>query len=260
MAASLDTKFEKGLSTGSAVTSFSFVSNAGTVSGTVGNNNRVLIGFLASNQSIAQLGTVGMTWDGVALTAITSRSNGATGSVWLLGLIAPNIGNKTLAATFNNSSGTFYLGAICVQEADQTTGWQNSGTDTGSGSPASSAVTSASGNFAIAGHDNDNGGSTAISAGTSAWIDTANDTNAAMGYVASSGSTSTITWTYTGSHAWGNVKVDVIAVGAGGGGRTSKNTRTNPLGMNLGMNLWGTRPAGYGQHASGLYVPERVAA
>lgn len=213
-AVTFDSTFEKGANSASP---FSFVSNAGTVAGSVGaNSNRVLIAYLALRGVAASTAT--MTWNGVAMTQIGTVQNDGNTDAYLFGLIAPATGAQTLAATWTGgAAGPVVLGAVSVYDADQTTGWQNNGTDSGTGSPASSVVTSANGNMAIAGHANNNGASTAISAGTSAWNELAFDGNYAMGYRASTGASTTITWTFTGSVVWLNLKVDVIAFSGGGG-------------------------------------------
>ena len=223
MAVTFDSQFEKG-ATGQA-SPFAYASNAGTVTGTVGaNSNRVLIGYIGF-RGLSSSG-VGMTWDGVAMSAIASASlTGLAGAydIYLFGLIAPNTGNLTLSATWSGGSASpVVLGAISVYNADQSTGWQNGGSDTATGTSASSAVTSANGNMAIVGHLNDNASSTTINTGTSAFTETAFNGNYAMGYSASSGASTTIAWTLGSSVVWGNVKVDVIAAAAGGASPSSQ--------------------------------------
>jgi hypothetical protein len=216
-AVTFDSKFEKG-SNGST-SPFAFVSNAGTVTGTVGSNsNRVLIGYIAFRGITSS--AVAMTWNSVSMTLIGSSSNTAGGQydVYFFGLIAPATGNQTLSGSWTGGSSVVAMGAVSVYDADQSTGWQNFGSDSGTGSPASSVVTSANGNMAIAAHVNDNGASTAIANGTSAWSEGALDGNYAMGYQVSSGSSTTVGWTFTGAVGWGNLKVDVIAFSGGGGG------------------------------------------
>lgn len=215
MAVTFDTRFEKGANQASP---FSFVSNAGTVTGSVGaNSNRVLIGFLALRGIAASTAT--MTWNSVAMTQIGAVFNDGNTDMYLFGLIAPATGAQTLASTWTGGSGSpVVMGAVSLYNADQTTGWQNNGSDTATGTNASSAVTSASGNMVVVGHANNNASSfdaTDLTAGTSAWVDSAFDGNYAMAYRASSGVSTTVTWTLESSVIWANLKVDVIAAGGG---------------------------------------------
>jgi hypothetical protein len=76
-------------------------------------------------------------------------------------------------------------------------------------------VTSANGNYALAIHVNDNGVSTALGTGTQLFLETAYDGNQGAGRSASSGSSTTLSWTFTGAVGWANAKVDVIAFGGG---------------------------------------------
>jgi hypothetical protein len=229
VAVTFDAKFEKGAS--GQASPFSFVSNAGTVTGTVGaNSNRILIGYIAFRGLSSS--AVAMTWNGVSMTAISGASSlGLAGAydIYLFGLINPDTGAQTLSASWTGGSASpVVLGAISVYNADQTTGWQNGGSDTATGTSASSTVTSANGNMAIVGHVNDNASSTTINTGTSAFTDTAFNGNYAMGYNASSGASTTVAWTLGSSVAWANVKVDVIAF-SGGGGSASPSTASLTL-------------------------------
>lgn len=167
MAVTFDAKFEKG-ATGQT-SPFSFVSNAGTVTGSVGaNSNRVLIGYVAFRGITSS--AVAMTWNGVSMTAISGASlTAVAGSMdlYLFGLIAPATGAQTLSVSWTGgSSAPVVLGAISLYNADQTTGWQNGGTDTNTGTSVSGTVSSANGNMAVAGLCDNNATSATITAGT----------------------------------------------------------------------------------------------
>lgn len=219
MAVTFDSSFEQA-ATGQA-SPFAFASNAGTVTGTVGaNSNRVLIGYVAF-RGIAT-SSVTMTWNGATMTPISGASLNSVASafdIYLFGLINPDTGNQTLSTSWTGGSASpVVLGAISLYDADQATGWQNGGSDTGTGTSASSVVTSANGNMAIVGHVNNDASSTDIATGTETWAEESFSGNYAMGYNPSSGASTTIGWSLGLSVVWGNVKVDVIAFSGGGGG------------------------------------------
>jgi hypothetical protein len=226
VAVTFDSTFEKGVA--SQGSPFSFASNAGDVTGTVSaNSNRVLIACIAFRTGDPT--GVAITWNGVAMTAIGSEVEiaGGQGSVYLFGLIAPDTGNQTISASWTGGTQTVALGAVSLYNADQSTGWQNAGSDTGTGTSALSTVTSANGNMGVVGHVNDNASGMSIAQGTSAWIETDLNGNYAQGYRASAGATVVVEWTLgESSVAWGNSKVDVIAFAAGGAATIRKSSLT----------------------------------
>lgn len=223
MSVAFDAKFEKGFNTGTA-TPASFVSNAGTVTGSVGvNANRVLIVTVAVSTFTSHLGTITMkATKGGSLTAMTLIqsidlwSAGAR-STYQYGMFAPDTGNITLELSWTSGASDFtiYIGAVSVYNADQSTGWTNVGIDGSAGTDADSTVTTTAGNMAIVGHHNNNASSTALDTvahdGTSAWIDTAFNTNAAMAYFADDDTSAFIGWNLGSSVDWKNLKVDVIS-------------------------------------------------
>lgn len=200
-------RFEKGAS--SQASPFSFVSNAGSTSGTVGSNsNRALFAIVAFRSTGYTVTAV--TWNGVAMTQIGSKLAAGGGEINLFGLINPATGNQTLSATWTGGSATVTLGAVSLYNVNQTTAWQNNGTDTGTGTSASSTVTSANGNAVVVGHLNDNATTTGITTGNSNWIETALDGNYAQAYNLSTTGSTVVAWTLGTSVAWGNIKCDVI--------------------------------------------------
>ena len=208
-----DTTFELGWVSGTAKPR-AFVSNTGRIAGTIGvNTNRVLIGVAVFDTIAAILGTVTMTWNSVSMTPLTSTDFATLRSIYMFGLINPDTGNQTLSVSWTGATNTFYsyLGAVSVFNADQGTGWQNVGTNTGTSTTPTSVVTTTSGNMAIVGHGNNNATTTNITNGTSAWIDTNGSPNAAQAYLASVSGTDTISWTLGTSVEWANLKADIIA-------------------------------------------------
>lgn len=231
-----DSAFAKSAGAGSATSPLSFSSSVGDVSGSVGSNtNRVLIGaFYAYATSGNTVSAPTMTWDnggtnqsmtGIGSLLTVAGSSSAHIYVQLFGLIAPATGSLALACSWTGTADTIYFGAVSVYNADQTTGWSNAGTDTGTGTTAASTVTTANGDMAIAMHGNDNASTTALHAassgvGTSDWILEPHSGNAAQADNTSVGATTTIQWDLGSSVAWGNAKVDVLQLGGGGGGNT----------------------------------------
>jgi hypothetical protein len=232
-AVTYDSKFEKNFNSASSPSSF--VSNAGTVSGSVGNNaNRVLIVAVCLSREASFWGNMTMkATKGGSLTAMTliQATDYALGlrSVRLYGLAAPDTGNITLEFSWDSGQSgiTVYVGAISVYNADQVTGWTNSGADTGAagtGTDADSTVTTTAGNMVIVAHGNDNASSTVVDeAGghdsriANAWLDTCCNTNAGQAYFASDDSSALMGWNLGSAVAWANVKTDVIAASAGAG-------------------------------------------
>lgn len=221
---SFDSKFQDGAS--GELTPFAFTSNAPAsgVSGTVGNNaNRVLIAFFRARANSISIGTVAMTWNGVAMTQIGSNFDepGSNDVICMFGLINPAVGNLVLSATWTGTptpAPDVSIGAISLFGADQTTGWQNATTNT-VGSPSTGptiTINSADGNMVVAGRTDDNsGGPHTVTAGTLDWDESDLNGNDGGAHRASVGATTTITWSLGNSQAWAMIGVDVIAAAAG---------------------------------------------
>lgn len=206
-----DVAFDSAFESGSAsqASPYSITSNTADVPGTVGSNsNRFLWACVAYRETGITI--TGVTWQGVAMTQIGTAQAIGGGEITQWGLIAPATGNGALVATFTGGSATMCMGAVSVYNVNQSSATQNSGQDSGTGTSASSTVTSASGNMVIVGHINDNATSTTISAGTSAYTETDLNGNYAAGYRVSTSGSTVVTWTLGSSVAWGNVKVDII--------------------------------------------------
>jgi hypothetical protein len=219
VAVTFDSEFEKGSGGSAAASPFSYVSNAGTTAGAVGDNaNRLLIAtvvFFTSKSNVV------VTWDQTGtpqtMTQIGSafvNANISLEQVYLFGLLGPTVGAKTIQVSWTGGNERMLLGAVSVFNADQTTGWQNFAVATGSSTASSLDITTASGDLAIAGHDCNNPSSTVINVGTSDWIDTASAGNGAMARNPAVGATTTISWTQGSSKEWAVLGVDVIQAAA----------------------------------------------
>lgn len=206
MAVTFDARFEKGVA--GQTSPFSFLSSAGDETGSVGaNSDRILIGVLSTQGNHT---AAAMTWGGVSMTQIgTTVTIGLCTSMF--GLIAPATGAQTLSASWSGGSRDTCLGAISVYDADQSTGWQNNGTNTATSVSPSGTVTTAADNMVIAFVSDDNSSSATITSGTEAWQERALNGNHLAGYKPSTGSSETISWTLGTSVAWLLFKVDVIA-------------------------------------------------
>jgi hypothetical protein len=194
-------------------------------------HNNMTVGTGGSNYALiayvmVQAGTLppnlAATWNGVSMTAITGAS--LNGGVALFGLVAPASGNKTLEITWTGG-GTFntYVYATSWTGVDQTggaTSFPNGNNSTGSVSPHSVTITSATGNMVTAGHlDNDTNWG-AIS-GITLFTSVALADNAAANYDNGAASV-TLTAAYTSGSAWWTVGTDIKAAGGGGGGSPLK--------------------------------------
>lgn len=206
-AVTFDSAFEKGSASQSSP--FSFVSNAGTVAGTVGSNsNRILIGYVAF-RSASPPTAVAMTWNSVSMTQINSVESGLF-TILLFGLISPTTGNQTISCSWTGGTIQVVLGAISVYSADQSTGWSNANTNTGTSTSMTVAITTASGDMAVGGAMDNNSSSATITAGTSDWNERAFDGNYQGAHNAASGSSTNLSWTLGTSKAWGVAGVRVL--------------------------------------------------
>ena len=190
---SVNTYFEKGF-TGSPASPQSFVSNAGTVAGTVAANaNRVMICMVQFRAASSVTATP--SWNGVAMTAINSINSDATSDyVGLWGLKNPASGNQSLSLTFTGTITNFSLGAICFDNADQVTGWVDRGWTTGTSTGVTSTISTGAGNAVL--HfiaNNNSAGAITTSPGTQIYTDTAFQGNAIAAYKLSTSSSETIT-------------------------------------------------------------------
>lgn len=216
-ALAFDAKFEKG--SAAQASPFSFVSDVGTVSGSVTTNqNRCLIAQFSTDLIVT---SPGMTWNGQAMNAIgTVVSTTPTYQTYLFELHTDATiasGAQTLGATWTSVPlVAVIIGAQSYYDCDQTAGFQNFTSATGTSTAPSITVTTANGNIIAAFSAQNNGALPTIAAGTSDWID-GNFNGGYMGaHNASAATSQTITWT-TDNVAWGVAGIDVIAFSGSGG-------------------------------------------
>ena len=211
-----DSTFEKAAS--NQASPFSYVSNAGTVAGTVGaNSNRALVAYaLIRIPDGTRAQNIAVTWNGVAMTQIGPTV--ATGSLVLTkwGLIAPATGAQTISVSWTGGNAIVVLGAVSLYSVEQTVGFVDRGSDTGNTSPASSAVTTAVNNAVVVHHYDENCATLTNTAGIEAWQELAltGTGKYAMAYKLSASGSEIITWTLGSDVLWYNDKVDVLAFGS----------------------------------------------
>lgn len=228
-AVALDCGFEKG--TNASVSSYSFVSNAGTVSCTPpANANRVLICYLSIFRGGGSPTTAAaITWAAVSLTGIgTKQTIGTNIEMWQFGLIAPASGSNTIAATWTGG-GEAVVDLACqmFSGADQTTGWSDPTPATGTSTSATVTVPNVvSGDASSAARVDENASSNTQTAGTNLWDEQAFNGNYGGAYRLSNG---TISWTLGSSVNWIEIGVRVIA--SGGGGGCTRSTTLTTLGV-----------------------------
>jgi hypothetical protein len=169
------------------------------------------------------------------MTSIKKSSNGGGLNVELFGLIAPTSGNKTLRATWVNST-DFKFCAISWTGVDQTggsTSFPNSVATSGtSATPSSGAVTSATGNACVAVVANAGNNAQAGANQTEYFNDTQGSFNVA-GQRAAGAASVTLSWSNGGSDVWAEAATDILA--SGGAAFTAKFRRTlSSLGIRVG--------------------------
>ena len=204
--------------------------NTSNATGVGSNSDRCLIAVMGVTAPQATMGTVTITWDAggtnQTMTQIAAVDTGAFGAVYIFGLKSPATGNLHYVPTWTGGNTVdVSVGMISLYNCDQTTAWNNTGNDTGTGTSAASSVTSQSGDLVVVGHINQNATTTTINAGTGAYTETNMNGNYAAGYQASSGSSANVSWTLGTSVAWANAKINVCqstGCGGGAGGSTSQ--------------------------------------
>ena len=191
-------------------------------------------------------------FDGITISGVSSSVDGAFTVVPSSGitkgairteiwrLLNPTVGAHTISVTW--ASGTISVitsGAVAANDADVGgTPLGTASTASGTTQAASVSPASASGElaFAVTGVDNSGSPTLAVTAGTQRWITTSSATQEAGGStIDGAGPTVTLSWSITGAgnQDWAASGVSVKA--AAGGGRTTKNTRAWPLGVEVGM-------------------------
>jgi hypothetical protein len=216
MAVTLDVKFEKGGDV-SSPSPFSFVSNAGTVAGTVSVGATHLFAVAQFDTAISSVGTVSVTWDqggtNQAMTQITSSNDSGTNlSVFLFGLANPTSGAKTIQMTWTGSAESKYLGAVSVFGSSS---WSDATTNTGNGTTTTITVPNVGANdMAINGRGdlNSSGPTWTVTTGTIDWEDHHFNTNSGQAHNSGSG---TVAWNIGGSGVnWIMVGVRAVASAA----------------------------------------------
>jgi hypothetical protein len=163
------------------------------------------------------------TYNGVAMTARSAVHSGAgtAGFVQQFTLIAPASGSHSVSVVESGGSTVTDLicGSVTLNGVDQTTGFRNFNSATGSGTSPSVTITSASGNMvvdAIA-----NGTAIPVSTQTVRWSwHQTNSTRAGNGGESTAAGSASVVMGYTTtSDSWAMTGIDVIALGTPSGRR-----------------------------------------
>jgi len=165
------------------ITGASAVSFADSTHLTIGASANVLLVPIVWSTSAPPTG-ISISWNGVSLTLIsgTSIGNGLHGNVQIYGLLNPTTGTHTLAGSWTGIR-DFYCVGISFSGADTsafTNAFQNGTTGTGSASPATISITSAT-NGASVGVLSTDGSFTAFTSGTQDFLDNSQPTVSGAG-------------------------------------------------------------------------------
>ena len=161
---------------------------------------------------------------GTQISGATLIWNVAGSRMLLFGAAAPNTGSQTVSASWTTSAAAS-LGGITAIGVDQTTPFNN-GTAAEGDSPASLAITSAAGDLTFSLASNSN-------------VSTTHTTNQTV-RLTDFGKVDTGPGTANPTHTWTEDFTSIGIVGANfqavaAAGRTTKNTRSAPLGVEIGM-------------------------
>lgn len=187
-----------------------------TFSHTTSGSNRVLVvGFVI--YAGGSFTVTGITYNGVAMTAIPSSAITGTYAVGLYGLIAPASGANTVSISVSGNV-EIGFGAMSFTGADQTTPFGTANTATGTSTTPSVTVSSASGEIVVDTGQIFHSGTLSVGGGqTSRWSSISTG-----GWVKHFGSTEpgdtsvTMSWSNTTSQDWALSAVPVKPVSAAG--------------------------------------------
>jgi hypothetical protein len=181
------------------------------------------------------------TWNGTGMTSVGLVPGAATAQqVQIFRLVNPAVGTFDLVLSHNGGASESFGGtAICFTGVDQGTPDDAAVTNSG-GTITSIAVTVSSATDDLVLDCvgvNGNPTITATAGQTERANQSVNGGGGTMeGMSTKPGTTSVqMEWSFASSTRVGQVGININAA-AGGGGRTTKNTRAFPLGMDLGMN------------------------
>src|SRR5262245_31553231 len=232
MAVAFDVAFEGGAS--SQTSPFAITSGSASFPGSIAaNSNRVLIVFIAIYGPSTS--ALSVTWDSVAMTSISGKQTyGANLEVYSYGLINPNTGSKSLSVSWTGGTATsISLSGFSLYNADQSTGWSDSTSNTATSTSATVTVTNVGGSDAsVALRADDNASSATITAGTSDFDERALNGNYGGSHRLASG---THSWTLGSSVVWGMLGVRVLP---SSGGPTIALEWQSPAALNAVLNSY----------------------
>lgn len=211
-------------------------STPATVSVTPTNTaNRVAIGFFFANSFDPPTPTAA-TFAGNSMTSVGSVATAGDRKVYIFAIKGdaniPAGSAQTFSVTFTGAAGFSGVGILIFNGADQTTGWQNfnsaTGTTSGGTGDPSLTITSANGNIVCGCTVDDNASSRTIVNGTSVFQETSGDGNYLCSRRASTTGSTNLSWDLPDGFAWAFAGVDVIAAGAGNSSSVSPSVSLSP--------------------------------
>jgi hypothetical protein len=187
------------------VTSFNYTGL--TISGGLSNSAlTVELEFAASN-----ITGLAMTWNGVALSQITTTNNASGGRIDLWGLVNPASGNQTLAVSWTTSTNCTVVGVSWsgVNQTGGTSTFANATTASGSSTTSSVTVTSATGDAVIAMHEVVGVGNSFSSVSNNSIFTATPAQRACAGNWKAATGSDTLTGTIASSNAWVSIGADI---------------------------------------------------
>lgn len=220
-----------------------------TFSHTTSGTNRGLVVFVGSYEDGSDDTRVtGITYNGVALTLGLKNFQGTSGfdclEVWYLNA-EPASGAHDVVVTVHSSVNSFCACAVSANDCNQSTRFGTFAENESLGSSIPSVVISAAtDDLCVAGlHYYENAGTYTVTSNNDTAIALAgggnwdkNDAGDDIGFAgnrAAGAASVTLDFTMSGSCEW--IMVGVAFKAAAAAGRTTKNTRSNPLGIRAGM-------------------------
>lgn len=192
-----------------------------------GSNLWLMVGITTSNTTVS-----GVTYNSVSMTQINTVSFAfGQGNTYIFGLKNPSTGSNSVAVTLAGAN-TSVAGAMSFTGVDQTTTTEGSATASGSGSPGTVNVTTVADNDWVV--DAVGSNDTTITVGADQTQRVNVSASLGMSHEGPKTPAGSVTMSWSIDDFWGICAVAIIPA-SGGGGRTSKNTRSNPLGVEAGM-------------------------
>lgn len=202
--------FATGVATGTTAT----FSTLDVGSGANGTTNLVLVAYLIFVNGSGTAAAPSMTWNGVSMTQIGTFidiAGGASGTAFLFGLVNPATGNHGLVANWTGTNQVLVGGSSFVA-ADQTGGittFRNVATNTGSGTPNSVTISSATGEKVVAAHVTT--GNFAVASDNDLGFSNAGNICSGAANYGNGAASKTLTYSFSGGSIWASIGCSIKA-------------------------------------------------